>query len=575
MAGKNLGSLVFDIQADTAGLRKDMQKGERTIKRSTDRMKKNADRVKTAFKGMAIAGAALGAGAAVIGRIVNQQRELIDNQAKMAAAFGLTTQQLAGYRLGAELSGVSVGQLDSATTRFIKSIGDAGNGLSTPIRALEKLGLTFDDLNGKTTDEQLKLVAERFQGLHGTVEKNTVAMDLFGRSGAKLVKMFEGGAAGLQGFQQEAEALGIAVSELDAKKVEDMNDAFTRSQAAVSGMTTQLTIALAPVLQQMAEDFTAAAKESGGFKEEIDDIKNAAIFAAEALRSLEQLREDIASGNEWIKEDLSSFDNSYRDDVLNAEEVSAEELNEALERREILLTTMLGLSKQEVAEREKELAILNKEITARQASKAALSNSPDTWKAIRGKDASATEKANGEKAAAKAAAKAEETAAALAAKAMAEAAKETETALKSFKDALESARDSVNNANPKLTAENVEYRDLSRLTAEARTAAFSGDDAGALRLAEEGVKAAMLLKESGKESGLVISGALKKLEAIAARTTAPDKNVKAEKEVAKGELTIEIRGNTYQFTGNDDEMKNFVVKAVEDAFTFEASAVGG
>lgn len=575
MAGKNLGSLVFDIQADVASLRKSMAQAETTVKKSTSRMEKSAKKARTALKniGTAVAAGAGVASAAILG-VVNRQRDLIDSQAKMASALGFTSKQLAGYRLGAELSGLSTSQFESATTRFIKSIGDAGNGLQAPTRALKALGLEFDDLNGKSTDEQIQIVADRFGTLEGTVAKNTVAMDLFGRSGSKVLKMFENGAAGIKSFQQEAKDLGIAVSDLDAKKVEDMNDAFTRAKQAVSGISTQLTITLAPVLEEMANDFATAAKESGGFKQEIENIKEVAELASDSLKYLLDLREKINSAQEWVKNDLSTFDNSGRDSVINAEEINEGKLNKALEKREILLTTMLGLSKEAVAEREKELAILNKEISARQASKEAYENSSSTWQKIREMDANSASNSQlleEEKDQLK---KAKEAEAAAAAIALAESTKKVEDAMESFKEALDSAREAVNASGPKLTAENVQYRDLARLTGEARIASAGGDQERALKLAEEGAKAAQLLKETGKESGLVISGALKSLEAIASKASAHDKQEVAEPKPAKGELTIEIRGNTYQFTGNDTDMKEFVVKAVEDALTFSAAEVG-
>ena len=60
---------------------------------------------------------------------------------------------------------------------------------------------------------------------------------------------------------------GLAISDVDAAKVEAANDAMSSIGRAVEGVSQQVTIALAPILEEMALHFQEAAIESGGFKD--------------------------------------------------------------------------------------------------------------------------------------------------------------------------------------------------------------------------------------------------------------------------------------------------------------------
>ena len=55
---------------------------------------------------------------------------------------------------------------------------------------------------------------------------------------------------------QDIERMGGAISRLDAAKVEEAQDAMTRTKAAVSVLWAELTIKLAPAIEGMADKLT-------------------------------------------------------------------------------------------------------------------------------------------------------------------------------------------------------------------------------------------------------------------------------------------------------------------------------
>lgn len=194
----------------------------------------------------------------------------IDQTAKLADVLGLTTEQLAGYQQAARISGVETGSLNTGFRRLMKNVGDANDGLSTSIRAFDKLGLKAADLRGMSTDELFKTVADRLGGMTNQVDKASVALQLFGRSGLDLIKIAESGRSGIEAWQREAERLGIAFNRVDAAKVEEANDAITRLNVAFQGFMNRVAIKLAPTIERISAGLVQASMESGNFKGAID-----------------------------------------------------------------------------------------------------------------------------------------------------------------------------------------------------------------------------------------------------------------------------------------------------------------
>ena len=66
----------------------------------------------------------------------------------------------------------------------------------------------------------MKKIADKFAVMKDGSEKTALALDLFGRAGAKLIPMLNEGSAGISELQEEARALGIVLGKEDLKAAE-------------------------------------------------------------------------------------------------------------------------------------------------------------------------------------------------------------------------------------------------------------------------------------------------------------------------------------------------------------------
>jgi hypothetical protein len=120
-----------------------------------------------------------------------------------------------------------------------------------------KLGMSITDSNGKLVggDQVLMQLADRFHKMPDGAEKTAYAMEIFGRSGAKLIPILNKGSAGLGQLRQEAHDMGVVLDEETLKASEEFNQSLERAESAMAGVRNIVGAALLPSLTKLAVAF--------------------------------------------------------------------------------------------------------------------------------------------------------------------------------------------------------------------------------------------------------------------------------------------------------------------------------
>jgi len=238
-----VGKIVAVLTARTGGFVKGINRAANRSRRFGKAISGVAKRVAKLGIGLA----AVAAGALVL--VVKSQLKAIDSLAKLSRNLGVSVEQLQAFKLAAAIAGVSGEVFDKALKRLVKSTGDLEAGLSTQVRAFERLGLSIEDVRGLRPDEVMKKIADAVRDVGVTVNTTAAIMDIFGaRIGADLVEFLRRGSEGLTQFEADAKALGLTISGIDAAQVEAANDAMTRLRAVISGVAQKITVELAPFI---------------------------------------------------------------------------------------------------------------------------------------------------------------------------------------------------------------------------------------------------------------------------------------------------------------------------------------
>ena len=226
------------------------------LNRAAMRLKAFGDGITSVGKRFAALGTAIVAPLLAASKIFSDTGDSI---AKMARRTGFSVEALSELAFVASQSGTDIESLEKALARMQRNIVDAGRGLSTATDALAELGLTFENLDGLSPDQQFALLADRISRIADPTKRAATAMMLFGRSGTQLLPMMADGAKGIEELRSKARELGLTMSSQDAQAAEAFNDALDRLWRVVKMGVFRVGAALAPTLEKLVDVFTSAA----------------------------------------------------------------------------------------------------------------------------------------------------------------------------------------------------------------------------------------------------------------------------------------------------------------------------
>lgn len=287
-----LATLTVDLLAESAQFRSELKKANKSAE---DWSKKVRASAATAAKAMVGVGAAAATGLAVM---YKNTAESIDQQAKFADKIGISTEALAGLQYAGELTGVSTEKLNMGLQRMTRRVAEAAQGTGEAVGALDELGLSAEAMAEMSPDQQFQAIAAAMGEVESQSDKVRLAFKLFDSEGVGLLNTLDAGVDGLQAMQDEAENFGIALSRVDAAKIEQANDAFYKTSLTTKGFTQALTAELAPIIQGISEELVNASNAAGGFGEVSTEVVNSLMkgfgFVGDVIRGWEFIFEGLA-----------------------------------------------------------------------------------------------------------------------------------------------------------------------------------------------------------------------------------------------------------------------------------------
>lgn len=280
----DLAKLVVKLEAETAKYQSELEKAKRQLAGFDKSVNETAKRI-GAGVGAAAVGAAVGFAAMVKSAI-----DAADEMSKLAQSTGVSTEALSQLQYVADLSGVD--DLGGSLAKLNKTIGEAAEGGKAQTEAFARLGISVRDAEGniRSTEEVLGDVADAFASTEDGAAKTKIAMDLFGRSGAQLIPMLNGGRAGLAELRAEADAFGLTLDGRVAQAAERVNDNLTRLSKLAEGFALQSAAAMMPTLEGITQLLVDAGKNATITGDSFRDTQiKIAAFSASILDAAEKI----------------------------------------------------------------------------------------------------------------------------------------------------------------------------------------------------------------------------------------------------------------------------------------------
>ena len=228
-------------------------------------------KVAQATKG--ISTAAGGALAGIAG-LAYKSVQAADDLNTLAKQTGLSTAELQKMQYASDLIDVSVDSITGAMTKMKKNMTSTSKDTQA---AFQRIGVSVTESNGQLRDSTTVFyeVLEGLSQVANETERDTLAMQLFGKSADELAGIVDDGGAALRELGLEAEQLGLIMDQQTLDSLNNVNDSIDKLKAKANGELAQAGAkameALMPVFEKVLDAMSKALDYIGSL--DADQIK--------------------------------------------------------------------------------------------------------------------------------------------------------------------------------------------------------------------------------------------------------------------------------------------------------------
>jgi phage-related minor tail protein len=192
-----------------------------------------------------------GLGIAMLGNAY-ASAQAADELNTLSRNLGVSVEELQKMQYASDLIDVSMDQMTGSMEKLTKQMGSNS-------KVFEELGINIYNADGSlrdATDVWYESLEALSQVENGT-ERDRLAMELFGKSAMDLSGIIDDGGAGLKAYGDEAENMGLILSQDDVDAANKFNDAIDKLKATAGAsfleMGATLAEELTPALEKIVE----------------------------------------------------------------------------------------------------------------------------------------------------------------------------------------------------------------------------------------------------------------------------------------------------------------------------------
>ena len=235
----DIGTLVVRMAADSAQMRSELDRVKGELKKTDS----GVSALSGAFKGLGGIVATFSF-AAVITQAMQAASALNDTAVKT----GLSIDALQRLQFAATLSGGSLEGVSGAVARMQKALVGAEEGGKEAVAALDRLGLSAQQIFGLSPDKQFEAIAQKIASIQDPAERTTAAMNLFGRSGAELIPTLLAIGTNGEAMAAQLSAIGGPVSDKAIANVDTLGDQLDVLKTGAKNTAIELTALASAIL---------------------------------------------------------------------------------------------------------------------------------------------------------------------------------------------------------------------------------------------------------------------------------------------------------------------------------------
>lgn len=207
-----------------------------------------------AEKTKAISAVSGGLATALVGNAINSA-SMADDLNTLSSQTGFTVEELQKMKYASDIVDVSMDQMTGSIQKMTKQMS-SGN------KAFETLGVSLTDSNGNMRDAKDVWYdsLDALSKVENETERDALSMEIFGKSAMDMAGIIDDGGASLKALGDEAEGLGLIMSQDmvdDANQLQDSIDRMKgRTEQAFLTMGASLASSLVPAFEKVLDVVT-------------------------------------------------------------------------------------------------------------------------------------------------------------------------------------------------------------------------------------------------------------------------------------------------------------------------------
>lgn len=261
-----LGTLSIDLVAKLANFERDMGIASRITEKHANSMSRSLGSIKNMLAGFGV-GLASYLSVDSFAGLIKSTAELQDQLGKLSQKTGVGVEELSKLQYAAKLSNISADQLQTGLIKLSRGMIDTANDSGEARNALAAMGISIRNEDGTLKSNAIVLgeIADKFSGYQDGATKAALATKLFGKSGAELIPLLNGGSDGIKAAGDELERLGGVINKGMVKNATEFIDNMARLEVVGGAAGKAIANSVIPYINQLATEFMVAKNNGLGF----------------------------------------------------------------------------------------------------------------------------------------------------------------------------------------------------------------------------------------------------------------------------------------------------------------------
>lgn len=209
------------------------------------------------FSKIGVGGAVAGVAIAKIGaefvRAIGHAVEFGDAINKAMIKAGVGAEQMSSLAYAAQQNDIALNSLSDSLKKMQVATSEANAGNKAMQETFAGLGIELKRFSDLQADKQFERMADAIAAIPDPADRARAAVEVFGKSGADLLPLFENGAAGIRKWRSEAKAFGQELSTDQVQALARAEESVKRLQASWDGLGNKIGSFIAPLLADTAD----------------------------------------------------------------------------------------------------------------------------------------------------------------------------------------------------------------------------------------------------------------------------------------------------------------------------------